>query len=1002
RMEQTAQPGTVQISGDTHNLVAPLFEFDSPQEVEVKGKTEPVTAYQVLAEKAEPGSVRGIEGLDSPLVGRDSELQELREVLDRLQDGRGALVCLIGEAGLGKSSLLNELHTEWKKIAGDDAPWIESRGVSYDTSRPYGLFSQRMLQVIGVNDGDSIKSVREKVAVAPVGFPPDVQAKVVSALEMLLAFDDKAAGPQVQRELHDACDSLWRAAATHRPTVIVMDDLHWSDPASAQLMIDLFPLMEDVPLLLLCSFRPERQSPAWRVKQTAETEFPHIYTEVTLGALSDDDCDQLFGNLLGVSELPPQLRRIIMEKTDGNPFFLEEFIRTLIDNGSITRDESGTRWHADTNFDEISIPENLLALLTSRIDRLEEEARRTLQLSSVIGRTFYRGILEQIADTGSTLDRQLNTLQRAQLIREEARVPELEYIFQHDLTREAAYNSILLRERREFHLRVGEAVEKLFGDRLEENAPLLAHHFYQAGNNEQAVKYSIMAGKESARLYANDEAITHYTHAIELAKDGNLSTEQIIGLYMARGRAQEVSGQHDEALAGYQELEKLGREEQSGALEMAALVPMITIHSTLSGRPDIAKARNFSERSLVLAQELGDHQTEAKTLWNNLLIEILAGDDYLQAMEFGERSLQIARQYDLKEQIAFTQQDIARALVAIERFPEARVALEEAREYWRAISNQTMLADNLFNAAGVQYAQGDFAGARAFADEGLQVSCSIGSVHLEVIGLITVVQSHMNSGDVDQALFAAEDAITKLGAIVDAGFVTAFVHATTAAIYGLIGMGDTTFEHAQLAAFDHAVVAANANSPVRNWPFYISTALAHVKSGRLLEAGKALEPMYKDPAFTSKHNIEYFGILTSMPDVIRAELALAQEDFQQVLDYDTSAHGPGGDISADAVLPDLLRIKGQALIALGRIDEARATLEQAQEIGEAHGSRLALVSIYFELSEVAALEQRHEDQAQLLQQSHELIDYIANHCGRPEVRDGFLNNPPVRRALGTK
>ena len=192
--------------------------------------------------------------------------------------------------------------------------------------------------------------------------------------------------------------------------------------------------------LLLCSFRPERQSPAWRVKQTAETDYPHRYTEIALSPLSDEDSDVLFGNLLGISDAPPQLRQIILAKTEGNPFFVEEFIRTLIDTDAIARDENGLHWRADARVEDIPIPENLQALLTSRIDRLEEDTRRTLQLSSVIGRSFYRRVLEQISDSTTALDRRPSTLQRAELIREEARVPELEYMFRHDLTREAAYS----------------------------------------------------------------------------------------------------------------------------------------------------------------------------------------------------------------------------------------------------------------------------------------------------------------------------------------------------------------------------------------------------------------------------------------------------------------------------------------------------------------------------------------------------------------------------------
>ena len=181
-----------------------------------------------------------------------------------------------------------------------------------------------------------------------------------------------------------------------------------------------------------------------------------------------------------------------------------------------------------------------------------------------------------------------------------------------------------------------------------------------------------MAGGESARLYANDEAITHYTRAIEMAVDGGASNEQLIALFTARGRAQELSGQQDEALTGYRELEGLGRKAQDAALEMAALVPMATIHSTFSGRPDTVKVRTLSERSLVLARRLGDYTAEAKTLWNSLLIEILAGDDYYKALEFGERGLEVARQDDLKEQIAFTLQDLFRAYAAVGKFPKPR------------------------------------------------------------------------------------------------------------------------------------------------------------------------------------------------------------------------------------------------------------------------------------------------------------------------------------------
>ena len=348
--------------------------------------------------------------------------------------------------------------------------------------------------------------MREKFTISPEVIP-----LVVRAVEALLASRTDSDIPQLegealQHEVYNACHGMWRAAASFRPTALVLDDLHWADPASVDLMVDLFSLVDEVPLLLICSFRPERQSPAWRMKQTAEVDYPHLYTEIPLQALSGEDSETLFGNLLNITDSPAQLRQMILEKTAGNPFFMEEFIRTLIDTGAVIRDDSGMRWCVDAKVEDIPIPENLQALRPTRIDRLEDDARLTLQLSSVIGRSFHYGVLKLISGSSIDLDRQLSTLQRVELIRESTRVPELEYIFQHVLTRGAAYNSILLRERREFHKRVGEAGEEIFNDRLEEQSHLLAHHFYEAGETQRALKYSIIAGERALSTYAHDKA----------------------------------------------------------------------------------------------------------------------------------------------------------------------------------------------------------------------------------------------------------------------------------------------------------------------------------------------------------------------------------------------------------------------------------------------------------------------------------------------------------------
>ncbi len=482
RMEQTAQPGSVQVSGETYKLVAPLFEFESLDGIEVKGKSEPVQAYRALGRKSQPGRLRGIEGLIAPIVGRDGEIETLKQLVAEVRQGRGHIVSLIGDTGLGKSRLIEEVRTEWDKQAGGESNWLESRGISYDGTPPYSLFHQRVRQVIGITAGDTTEVVRQKIASKFQHMEPDQLALCTAAAEVLLAARAYSEEPELpaealKRELFEALSAIWRNEASAAPLAMIFDDLHWADPASVELLLHLFELAEEVPILFICAFRPDRQAPGWQIKQAADTDHPHRYTEISLNPLSDDDSDTLVNSLLAIFDLPPQLLQLVLQKTEGNPFFCEEVVRTLIDGGAVVRDESGMHWRATTRVEDIAIPDNLQALLASRIDRLDTEARQTLQLASVIGRTFYSRVLDSIAETAVELDRQLNTLQRVDLIREAARVPELEYMFRHELIRDAAYSSILRRRRREFHSRVGKAIEELFPDRLEEEAHRLAYHF---------------------------------------------------------------------------------------------------------------------------------------------------------------------------------------------------------------------------------------------------------------------------------------------------------------------------------------------------------------------------------------------------------------------------------------------------------------------------------------------------------------------------------------------
>jgi predicted ATPase len=277
-------------------------------------------------------------------------------------------------------------------------------------------------------------------------------------------------------------------------------------------------MVEEVPILFLCAFRPERQAPSWRIKQVAESEYPHRYDELFLQPLDARDTDRLVSALLNIADLPAELHELILRKTDGNPYFVEEVVRTLIDRGAVLQTEAGLQWNAATKAADIPIPDSLQALLMARIDRLDEQTKSTLQAASVIGRAFYYRILENISDSAMALGKQMLSLERAELLREAGRVPELEYMFKHDLARDAAYNTILNRKRREFHKRVAEAMETIFGDRLEEHAHRLGQHFSLAGEHERALHYFTMAGEVADALHAKEESSAHFGLALAAAR----------------------------------------------------------------------------------------------------------------------------------------------------------------------------------------------------------------------------------------------------------------------------------------------------------------------------------------------------------------------------------------------------------------------------------------------------------------------------------------------------
>src|ERR671910_455775 len=323
RMQAAAIPGTVLISASTYHLVKELFEFKARGATMIKGKSAPIATYEVLATKAVPGKVRGLEGLASPLVGRNAEYKLLNDRLNEVREGRGAFVAVIGEAGLGKSRLLAEISESAK--SGSQVAWLEGRALSYEQAVTYFPWRQVIRGAIGAKEGEAPEAVREKLHSDP-------------------ACGAMSEGDALVEHIAAANRGYLRARANLIPTVIVLDDLHWADTASLDLLLSVAGLVEDLPLLITCLLRPDKDAPSWSAMEEARSKLGASYTEILLEPLDGAHSKELLGNLLYIEDLPESVRKLILNKAEGNPFFVEEVIRTLIDSEYIVQENN--HWRA--------------------------------------------------------------------------------------------------------------------------------------------------------------------------------------------------------------------------------------------------------------------------------------------------------------------------------------------------------------------------------------------------------------------------------------------------------------------------------------------------------------------------------------------------------------------------------------------------------------------------------------------------------------------------------
>jgi len=609
RMEQLARASTTRLTAATLELVEGYVQVRSLGPVPVKGLDAPLDAYELV----EAGAVRtrlqaaAARGL-TRFVGRQSELEAIHGALERARGGRGQVAALVGEPGVGKSRLVWEV-THSHRVEG----WaiLESGSVSYGKATSYLPVIDLLKAYCRIEVHDDARAIREKLIGKLLNLDESLRPLLPALLSLLdvpaedAAWDALDPG-QRRRQTHDAVKRLLLRESQEQPLLVVFEDLHWID-AETQAVLD--SLLDSIPtsrILLLVNFRPE-YTHTWGNRG--------YYTQLRIDPLGQESAEELLTALLGDDPSIKALYPLLIGRTDGNPFFLEESVRTLVEQRALVGERGAYRLVHDPA--ALRVPPTVQAILAARIDRLPAEQKRLLQTATVVGKDVPLPLLAEIAELpDDDLQRGLGQLRAAEFLYEVSLFPEPEYTFKHALTHEVAYGSLLQDRRKTLHGRIADAVERLHAARLDEQTELLAHHALRGERWEQAVSYCQAAGRKASARSAYGAAIERFEQALQALghlPESRENLERRFDLQLGLRGAHGASIMHERAFAAAQEA--LATATQLGdplRIGQALLAP--TTQLIQAGR--FAEAQDALTHALAIAQESGDVMLASLTRQN--------------------------------------------------------------------------------------------------------------------------------------------------------------------------------------------------------------------------------------------------------------------------------------------------------------------------------------------------------------------------------------------------
>ncbi len=944
RIEGLAEPGSVYVAENTYRAAQAYFDFEPVGQLSVKGKSESVPVYKALRERAlrtrfEVSAERGF----TPYVGRQHELDTLKRRLEQAKSGRGQVIFVSGEAGIGKSRLL----LEFRRSLGDEVSWLEGQCLSFGKNIAYRPIIDLLQDIFSVEESDSEARVIERVDQATAGWDEKAQG-TAPYLKALLSVDpgDPAIlemDPRQRRAgILDGLRAVLLRFCQEKPLVVVVEDLHWIDEGSEEALRALVDVVASANVLLILTYRPGYKH------RLGERSY---FDRLVLGELPPEHSAALAQGVLHQAELPQEITSLITGKGEGNPFYIEEVTKALVESGALRR-QNGSYTLARPA-EGIVIPDTIQEVILSRIDRLAAEARGALQLASVIGREFTARLLDRIADLEASLDEVLGELKSLELIYQEAYFPELSYMFKHALTQDVAYRTLLRDRRKNLHRVIGAAIEELYAERLAEQVEMLAHHYYEGEAWEKALHYLERAGDKAAAAYLNEDALDYYARALKVCeRAGPENSEAVADLSWKRANLYWTIGDYKAAVSEFTEVRdaarKLGDRRKEGlVLSISGAMLYLNHH------PE--RAESSLKEALALAEE-----------------EKAEGIRYFASSMLG---------------MSYT---------AYGRYTEAKPYMKVADELASQVNdplikNWTLLQSPLWS----RWA-GRFDDALARFGE-----FQLTDERLNVIDLLAMWVKCLALGDAGRY----QEALTLLHRIIEAservGEMPAYVRSlnTLGWIYGEIQ------DHESAMAWNRRCIEVTGRNVFDN-PEMENNARLNLGDnllalGRVEEAEEQfqkVEKIVRDPRPSqrlaiwrySQHLFHSYG-----------GLCLGRGETERALAYAGECLVIAEESESQKNIVKARRLRAQARMAQGRLDDAGDELTTALEVALQFGNPSQLWQTYEALGDLRVLQERPDAARAAYRQAQAIIENVAAGLADRDQRKTLLESAAAR-ALSRK